>query len=775
MKRLTFLRQTTLIALLAFGATSVMAQTVGDLTSYIRDTYGRWHEDDVIQLATGDGFALGPQQVGGGTSGTWAWTGPNGYTASKREVQFSNVTTADAGTYIVTCTVGGKQYQHEVQVWVDGLLSADDQLPGIPANEVADLSYKAYQDIFLMDGTGQGGMTYYREGYGSDYKLYCWDQGLVMQMLTDRYRFRGDVTMKPLISKVLDAFTVNENAQDIKNEGKVPYATHKKYSDQAVKAQLSDWTWNFFNDDLLWMSLPYIRGYLITGEKRFLAQARWTWDYLYERGWDGEMGGGIWWSLDNLAKSGLSNNPAICLSAYLYEATGEDKYLERAKQTFEWVYAVLRNDDGSVDENINIEKTAYPNRANGYNVYNQGTFIEGAAALYRITGDERYYTAAKQTLDYVMLNHVNINGIMSWPNKVDGTVQSEFARGVAFLLEARPELWKQTAYYGTNRTRTTYYNWLRKNADAAWNMRDLTYNVADCGWARRTRFDITSDVARKHAEVYVSSVVMTQVVPADNPWSGDIFTGFSVEVPTPVEDPNPPLAATPYATDAYGEWQTARIGINVGDPFALRAETDLEGEWTWTGPNGKMSKNDCEISYARATMKMSGTYIATCTAGDGTRAVATFLVSVMQSEKPVITPYAMGANGWQETTTLDIRKNASFSLGPQVKNASNTDKTSWAWEGPNNYKATDREIKLTRCTTDQAGTYTVTFTDLFGRRAQLDFLITMDGQTNGIDQLEAEDGDSQALYNLSGMPVRQPQPDHIYINSKGQKRLYMNK
>ncbi|HKS25131.1 MAG TPA: IPT/TIG domain-containing protein [Thermoanaerobaculia bacterium] len=53
---------------------------------------------------TGSTISLSTPAV---TGATYAWTGPNGYTASVRNATRSNVTTADAGAYSVTVTVNG--------------------------------------------------------------------------------------------------------------------------------------------------------------------------------------------------------------------------------------------------------------------------------------------------------------------------------------------------------------------------------------------------------------------------------------------------------------------------------------------------------------------------------------------------------------------------------------------------------------------------------------------------------------------------------------------
>ena len=825
------------------------------ITPYVRNSYGDWYRDDVIQVSSGSSFAFGPQVA---NANNWYWTGPNGFTSNQREITFNNVSVNQAGTYRLTHTSqNGEVSVHEFKVSVDGRTSNAVANPAYPANAIADASYNAFNDAFLMTDGGNG-RVYYREGYkgtAANYRLYCWDQGLVIMMLQDRYRFRGDESLKPLISKVLDSFTKNETANDLKAEGVVPRSIHEKYHNSAqADVNISDWTWNAFSDDLLWMSLPYARGYLITGEKRFLDQAIWTWDYLYERAWDNEMGGGYWWNWDNQAKSGLSNNPAICLGVYLYEATGDKRYLEQAKKTYDWVYQVLRNADGAVDENINIETTNYPRRVNGYNAYNEGTFIEGAAGLYRVTGEQKYLDAAIQTLNWVMTNDVNGDGIISRA-KSDGTYQSELARGAAFLLEVAPDLWNTPTTYGTARRATTYYEWLRKNADAAWNTRDRNYNLTGCQWAVNTNFDPNSTVAKLHTEVFVSSVVMDQVVPANNPGNNRQYLGQNTAVtpylvknnggwqqtskinvnrgdnvtfgPQPNDNANwtwkgpngftansrevtlnniqqnqegvytasyvnqygrvltqnfavtmegvydANIVITPYVSDAYGWQQSNRVGINVGENFSVGPQANVDGNWSWTGPNG-FTSNQREFTIYNANQNQAGTYTVTVTTADGRMNKTDIQVNVLNTAKPNIISYLMGNNGWQNTNELYLNTGNNFSAGPQVANVSETSNTSWAWTGPNGFTAANREFTRTNVNNGYAGTYTVYFTDLFGRRAAQNITIHVDGyawaqaaipfedEQTGIKEVEA-DNKAYDIYDLQGRKVSTPVAGQIYI------------
>lgn len=376
-----------------------------------------------------------------------------------------------------------------------------DWIPGSDENGevlplIADSSFYYYNKAFLLQGNGEDKHTYYRSDENSTHWAFYWNQALIILMVEDRYYFTEDPKLKPFISKLLYAFLEHEK-NPVTNETK-------------------DWTWNDFTDDLLWAGLAFIRGYQITGDERFLEQAQWDWKFLYERAYDTELGGGLWWRAGGentpeykAEKSGLSNNPAVSMACYLYEATGDKYYLKRAKEIYNWIYNTLREPNGAIDEHI--KKNGIKTKS--YNVYNVGAFIEAAAVLYRITGDRNYAADAETSIGFVMKERVNDDGIMSKWHR-DGTWQSEFARGMGIYVKDN-NLWNKAAVYGKTNTPTTYYEWMKMNADAAWNThnkRYLTFNE----WAKATPLTPETDKAWTALEM-VSSVVMTQVTPEIKP------------------------------------------------------------------------------------------------------------------------------------------------------------------------------------------------------------------------------------------------------------------
>ncbi|MBN2610424.1 MAG: carbohydrate-binding protein [Bacteroidales bacterium] len=69
------------------------------LTSYIQVNGGSWSQSNSVSVNAGDAVKFGPQPTSGGT---WSWSGPNGYSASTREIELTNLQTSQAGTYTAT-------------------------------------------------------------------------------------------------------------------------------------------------------------------------------------------------------------------------------------------------------------------------------------------------------------------------------------------------------------------------------------------------------------------------------------------------------------------------------------------------------------------------------------------------------------------------------------------------------------------------------------------------------------------------------------------------
>ena len=177
-------------------------------------------------------------------------------------------------------------------------------------------------------------------------------------------------------------------------------------------------------DDQMWIIRELIYAYRLTGKTKYLEEAVSLTDVCLD-GWDttldkdGNEIGGICWGPGYQTKHTCSNAPIIVALVDLYEIYTElgdnDKageYLEWAKKVFDFcqkyfiksdaTYGDLvgssRKEEGSgkdrhyvtTSQSTNLDQTAY--------TYNTGAMISGAAALYRATGEDKYFNAAQKSV-----------------------------------------------------------------------------------------------------------------------------------------------------------------------------------------------------------------------------------------------------------------------------------------------------------------------------------------------------------------------------------------
>lgn len=71
------------------------------ITPYVQIDGGSWSQTTNASVSSGATVKFGPQPVSGGS---WSWSGPNGLSATTREITITNIQTNQAGNYIATYT-----------------------------------------------------------------------------------------------------------------------------------------------------------------------------------------------------------------------------------------------------------------------------------------------------------------------------------------------------------------------------------------------------------------------------------------------------------------------------------------------------------------------------------------------------------------------------------------------------------------------------------------------------------------------------------------------
>lgn len=149
-----------------------------------------------------------------------------------------------------------------------------------------------------------------------------------------------------------------------------------------------------YYDDNIWIALDYCDYYQLTHKPASLEKTVALYQYIYS-GWSDEIGGGIFWcEQQKEAKHTCSNAPSTVLGVKLYRLTKDTKYLEKAKETYDWTKKHLCDPiDHLYWDNINLKGKVSKEKY----AYNSGQMIQAGVLLYEETGDEQYLHDAQQT------------------------------------------------------------------------------------------------------------------------------------------------------------------------------------------------------------------------------------------------------------------------------------------------------------------------------------------------------------------------------------------
>lgn len=251
----------------------------------------------------------------------------------------------------------------------------------------------------------------------------------------------------------------------------------------------TNWTYNDFNDDIMWMVIVCTRAHLLTGNLVFRDAAKANFDACFARAWSDDLGGGLWWKTNNVSKNSCVNGPGAIAAALLSRACHDPAYLTKATNIFLWERTNLFDlQTGQVYDNIRLDgrvgRRAF--------TYNEGTFI-GAANLLGYTNE------AMLAANYTM-NHLCQDGMFpaGGENGDGGGFNGICVRWIARFMNER-------------HLQSTFEAWLQKNANAAWEARRTPDNLSWCRWPEPT------PAGSRTSWGCSSSVVILQVVRPTEP------------------------------------------------------------------------------------------------------------------------------------------------------------------------------------------------------------------------------------------------------------------
>lgn len=147
-----------------------------------------------------------------------------------------------------------------------------------------------------------------------------------------------------------------------------------------------------FYDDNQWIGITAMDAYFRTNDKKWLAVGVEIYKFMMT-GYDTLTGGSLYWQEDKKnTKNTCSNGPGILLALQLYKATGQQNYLQVARQLYEWVNRHLKTPSNLYFDNINVTTNKIDKRVYSYNT---GTMLQSAVRFYEITKNEKYLNEAK--------------------------------------------------------------------------------------------------------------------------------------------------------------------------------------------------------------------------------------------------------------------------------------------------------------------------------------------------------------------------------------------
>jgi predicted alpha-1,6-mannanase (GH76 family) len=301
------------------------------------------------------------------------------------------------------------------------------------AGRNADSAFDAYVKAFYKEEDGSGWFMKNTDGGRADF----WMQAEEIEMVLDVYERTKKPEHLALLTALIRGFTTKHG---------------------------QTWEHNDFNDDIMWMVIACTRAHLLSPksetETEWRDMARKNFDLCYARAASPDLGGGLWWKVDNKSKNACVNGPAAIAASLLHKATGEESYLTKAKEIFLWEKQTLFDAaTGRVADHIRLN-----GRVGKFALtYNQGTFI-GAANLLG------YNAEAKLAVSYTMTELCKAGYLPPADEAGDGGGFNGI--GVRWIAK----------YMKSQHEEAAIAPWLQKNADAAWSARRAKDNLCWCRW-----------------------------------------------------------------------------------------------------------------------------------------------------------------------------------------------------------------------------------------------------------------------------------------------------
>lgn len=233
-----------------------------------------------------------------------------------------------------------------------------------------------------------------------------------------------------------------------------------------------------YYDDIGWYANAWLRAYDVTGDPKYLSEAKAIFGDLTPA-WDGTCGGGLWWNTSRNYKNAITNELFLLAAARLHRrannGTGPGSYYDWAQREWNWFKnSGMINAQKFVNDGLN---GACANNGGITWTYNQGVILGGLVELYRITGDRGYLLNAEQIAEATTSGQVYSGGILREPCEISGNCNNDqlifkglFAQGLARL------------YNADRGNKPQYGTFLTNNANSVWNTSRNASNGLGLRW-----------------------------------------------------------------------------------------------------------------------------------------------------------------------------------------------------------------------------------------------------------------------------------------------------
>lgn len=155
-----------------------------------------------------------------------------------------------------------------------------------------------------------------------------------------------------------------------------------------------------YYDDNQWIGITALDIYERTGNKAYLDLGKSMYDFMMTAS-DTALGGGLYWrEKDFETKNTCSNGPGVIVALKMYKATKEKTYLNNALKIYNWTNEKLQTPTGLFYDNIKVKDGSIGETIFSYN---SGTMLQSNVYLYEITGDKKYLERAIKIADSSLL------------------------------------------------------------------------------------------------------------------------------------------------------------------------------------------------------------------------------------------------------------------------------------------------------------------------------------------------------------------------------------